>query len=139
MVGTDNTVYVAFPAFRLYTEKGQNVLREILLHGLRTLLTEPTLVTNLPAQGVQTVMRQLGHERTIIHVLYASPVKRGEDIEVIEDLLPLHDISLALRVNDTPKRVYLAPQQTDLPFTVTDGVLQATIPSFCCHQMVVVE
>ncbi len=71
MVATSNTVYLALPAFSLYAEKGQNVLREIILHGLRTLLTAPTLQTSLPAQGIQTVMRQATHGRTVVHLLYA--------------------------------------------------------------------
>jgi hypothetical protein len=139
MVKTDNTVYLAFPAFQLYAEKGQNVLREIILHGIRALLTAPTLTTNLPAQGINTVMRQPAAERTIVHLLYGSPVLRGQSIEVIEDLLPLYDTTLSLRVERTPSRVYLAPQGIDLPFTVEDGRLQAEVPAFTCHQMVVVE
>jgi len=139
MVRTANTAYLAFPAFGLYAEYGQNVLREIILQGIRELLDEPTLVTNLPAQGVQTAMRQEPEGRTIVHLLYASPVKRSPNIEVIEDLLPLHDITVTLRVASDPKRVYLAPQNTDLPFTVENGYMTTTVPQMVCHQMVVVE
>lgn len=138
MVGTDQTVYLAFPAFRCYAEQGQTVLREIVLHGLRLLIT-PTLITNLPAQGVQTVMRQPSEGRQIIHLLYVSPVKRGQGIEVIEDILPLRDVTIALRLAQSPRRVYLAPQGTDLPWNVEDGVLRATVPEMRGHQMVVVE
>ena len=139
MVRTANTVYLAFPAFQLYADKGQNVLREIILHGLRALLPAPTLATNLPAQGIQTVMRQPTEQRTVIHLLYASPVKRGRDIEVIEDLPELRDITIDLQVTKTPTRVYLAPQNTPLTFTVADSVLSTTVPAMTCHQMVVVE
>ncbi|MHB9023232.1 MAG: beta-galactosidase trimerization domain-containing protein [Armatimonadota bacterium] len=139
MVRTEQTVYLAFPAFRLYAEKGQNVLREIILFGIRELLQAPTLTTSLPAQGIQTVMRQPAEDRTIVHLLYAAPVRRGQGIEVIEDLLPLHDVEVNLRVTHYPKRVYLAPQNEDLPFTVDNWVLKAVIPSMTCHQMVIVE
>lgn len=139
MVGTASTVYLALPAFSLYAEKGQNVLREILLHGLHTLLTAPTLQTSLPAQGVQTVMRQQKLGRQVVHLLYASPVRRGQGIEVIEDIQSIRDVTVALRVDAAPTRVYLAPQGTDLPFTLADGVLHTTVPEVNCHQMVVVE
>ncbi len=137
MVQTDNTVYLAYPAFRLYAEKGQTVLREIVLHGLHALLPAPTLTTNLPMQGRQTVQRQ-ANGRTIVHLLYATPAKRGE-IEVIEDLPTLHDVTLTLRLATPPRRVYLAPQQTDLPFTVRDHQVHATVPEMTGHQMVVFE
>jgi hypothetical protein len=140
MVGAAQTVYLALPAFQLYAEKGQNVLRDIILHGLRLLLPEPTLTTNLPAQGIQTVMRQpAANDRTIVHLLYASPAKRGQGIEVIEDLLPLRDITVALRVDRPVQRVYLAPQDVDLPYILADGVLRTVVPEFTCHQMVVME
>ena len=139
MVKTGNTVYLAYPAFQLYAEKGQNVLREIITQGLRELLPEPTLVTNLPAQGLQTVQRQQAEGRTVVHLLYANPIRRGDKIEVIEDLIPINNVTMELRVADSPKRVYLAPQDTDLPFTLEGGVLKATVPTLLCHQMVVVE
>ncbi|OPZ83898.1 MAG: Beta-galactosidase trimerization domain protein [bacterium ADurb.Bin429] len=139
MVRTANTVYLAFEAFTQYAKMGQNPLREIILHGIRTLLDEPTLVTNLPAQGVQTVMWQAEKDRSIVHLVYGVPVKRGQGIEVVEDLTPVHDIIIALRVQQAPKRVYLAPQNTDLPYTVEDGMLKATVPTVQCHQMVVIE
>ncbi len=110
-----------------------------MLHALRTLLPAPTLQTGLPAQGMQTVMRQHNPARTVVHLLYASPVKRGQGIEVIEDLLPLRNIEVSLRVDTPPTRVYLAPQGTDVPFTVADGVLHTVVPEMVCHQMVVVE
>ncbi|HEX2950288.1 MAG TPA: beta-galactosidase trimerization domain-containing protein, partial [Armatimonadota bacterium] len=139
MVATENTVYLAIPAFRLYTEKGQNVLRDIIVHGIRSLLPAPTLQTNLPAQGIQTVMRQEHEGRTIVHLLYASPARRGQGIEVIEDLIPLREVSVTLRVDHEPQRVYLAPQGTELPFNVHEGILTTTVPEMVCHQMVVVE
>ena len=139
MVKTSNTVYLAFPAFEQYVEMGQNVLREIVIEGLKTLLPEPTLVTSLPAQGVQTVMRQHNPDRTVVHLLYGTPVKRGTHVEVIEDIVPIDSVMVALRTPERPKRVYLAPQDQDLPFAYENGTLQTTVPTVECHQMVVVE
>ena len=139
MVATEQSIYLAFPAFASYAEKGQNVLRDIILHGLRRLLAAPALTTSLPAQGIQTVMWQRANERAIIHLLYASPVRRGKDIEVIEDLLPIRNTEICYRCATTPKHVYLAPAGTDLPYTYQDGILKAVVPEFSCHQMIVVE
>ncbi|MHB9132481.1 MAG: beta-galactosidase [Armatimonadota bacterium] len=139
MVCTANTAYLAFPAFQMYADKGQNLLREIILHGIRALLPSPTLVTSLPAQGIHTVMHQPDAGRTIVHLLYVSPAKRGQGIEVIEDLVPLHDITVALQVEKAPTRVYLAPQGQDLPFTMEGSTVKTTVPTLLCHQMVVVE
>ena len=36
-------------------------------------------------------------------------------------------------------RVYLAPQETEIPFTVEDGYVGFKVDKLECHQMVVVE
>lgn len=139
IVKTANTVYIAFPAFSLYYDLGQAALREIIATSLRSLLERPTLATNLPSLGIQTVQRQREKNRTVVHLLYASPVKRGANIEVLEDLIPVRDVDVALRSAKQPARVYLAPQMTDLPFTYAGGIVKTRVPEFTCHQMVVVE
>jgi hypothetical protein len=139
MVATPNTVYLGIPAFSLYAEKGQNVLRDVLLHGLRRLLPAPTLTTSLPAQGIHTVQRQAADGRTVVHLIYGAPVRRGQGIEVVEDLVPVFNIAVALRADAAPKRVYLAPQQDELPFTYEDGQVKTVVPVVECHQMVVIE
>jgi hypothetical protein len=139
IVATPNTCYIAFEAFSQYRDMGQNVLREIIEHCLRRLLPNPTVSTSLPAQGVVTAMHQEHLNRTVIHLLYAAPVRRAPNIEVIEDLIPIHGTSVALRTSLPPKRVSLAPQDEDLPFTYENGVVYTTVPVFECHQMVVVS
>ena len=51
------------------------------------------------------------------HLLYASPVKRGNGIEVIEDILPLYNIPIKMKMKEKTVRVYLAPQLQELEFT----------------------
>jgi predicted ATP-grasp superfamily ATP-dependent carboligase len=67
-------------------------------------------------------------------------VSKGfEDVEVIEDLIPLHNIEVTLRLGEKAKRVYLAPQGVDLAFEQNEHEPKYTIPSFECHQMVLVD
>lgn len=103
----------------------------------RLLGNSKTLVTDLPAQGTVTLMRQ--GSRYICHLLYASQVKRGRDTEVIEDIIPIYNTRLEIRLGAKPQRVYLAPQGTELPFTYSDGRVSVTVDKIECHQMVVFE
>jgi hypothetical protein len=76
--------------------------------------------------------------RYVHHLLYAAPVKRGS-VEVIEDIVPLYDIEVTLRLPESPRRVYLAPQLAELPFTASGGEVSYRVPKLECHQMVVIE
>lgn len=49
-------------------------------------------------------------------MLYASPVKRGNGIEVIEDIVPVYDTEITVKTDRKINRVYLAPQQEEIPF-----------------------
>ena len=120
--------------------QGALIARETVVRVLDMLLGEnKTLVTNLPAQGVTTLMEQKEEKRYINHLLYAAPVKRGQRAEIIEDLIPIYETEVALKLDKQPKRVYLAPQMKDIAFTYENGTLHYTVDKFTCHQMVVID
>jgi hypothetical protein len=119
--------------FSEYANNGALIARETVKHVIDVLLGEDkTITTNLPAQGVVTLMDQANEHRLVNHLLYAAPVKRGKSVEVIEDLVPIcgTEVSVAM---------YSAPQMQDIPFDYTDGVLTYTVDKFECHQMVVID
>lgn len=96
-----------------------------------------TLETTLPAQGVTTIQQQTAQSRCVHHLLYATPVKRGEDICVIEDIVPLYDVAVKVRLPQKIKKAYLAPQMDPLPITQQDGTcatpcLSSTVTKWLC-------
>ncbi|RAU92604.1 alpha-amylase family protein [Paenibacillus sp. YN15] len=139
MVESGNGIYIAWNIFEDYAAKGSLVLKEAFVHALNRLLPNKTLTTTLPAQGIVTLQDQQGEKRLVNHLLYASPVRRGKTIEVIEDIVPLYDVEVSVAVPQPVKRVYLAPQLTELPFQQEKGRVSYTVPRLECHQMVVVD
>ncbi|WP_240416300.1 beta-galactosidase trimerization domain-containing protein [Paenibacillus periandrae] len=141
MVESRNGIYLAWNVFSDYATKGSLALKECVLFALNHLLPDKTLSTNLPAQGIVTLMEQPAQHRYINHILYASPVKRGNGIEVIEDIVPIYDTLVTLKLDKQAKQVYLAPQMEPLPFAVNEAGTDVsyTVPKLECHQMVVIE
>jgi hypothetical protein len=139
MVEHPNGIYIAWNVFEDYATKGSLPLKEIVIHALNRLLPNRTLRTSLPAQGIATLMEQTAEHRYVNHLLYASPVKRGKDIEVIEDIIPLFDIAVSVALPSAPKRVYLAPEQQELAFDWDGSHASYTVPRLECHQMVVLD
>lgn len=139
MVESKNGIYIAWNVFEDYAVKGSLILKETVLWALQRLLPDITLQTNLPAQGVTTLQHQQLQSRYVNHLLYASPVKRGDGVEVIEDIIPLHDIDVTLNLPEPAARVYLAPQNIDLPYQQEGKSITYTVPRLECHQMVVIE
>ncbi len=133
-----NGIYISWNIFEDYGQKGSIYSKKLVLYVLDRLLGENKILkTNLPAQGVVTLMKQ--KDRMINHILYVSPVKRGENIEIIEDIIPVYDTTVNIKLDKKPEKVYLAPQMIDLDFEYENGQMSYTVPKFECHQMIVIE
>lgn len=140
MVESERGIYFAWRVFEDYSTKGSLILKESVLYAINKLLgDQKTLETNLPAQGVVTFTEQKTEKRYVNHVLYVSPVKRGDGIEVIEDILPVCDTQVSIRVPEKITKAYLAPQMEEITYTQENGTVRYTLPKFECHQMIVLE
>ena len=138
-VGKDGA-YIAFALFTEYATTGSLIAKRVVEGVIDRLLgDEKTLTTNLPSLGITTVMDQKGENRYVNHLAYAAPVKRGNGVEVIEDIVPLYNVEVSLKLDAEPKRVYLAPQMRDIDYDYTDGVITYTLDKLDCHQMIVID
>ncbi len=138
MVKGKDGIYISWEVFQDYATKGSLILKRIIQYAVNELLKDRlTLRTSLPAQGIATVTKQ--KSRYIVHLLYGVPVKRGLNTEVIEDIQPVFNTQVQLRVKEQIKRVYLAPQGVDLEYQVKDGMIHMEVPEVNLHQMIVFE
>jgi len=139
MVEGSSGIYLAWSAFEDYANQGSLILKETILYALNRLLPNKKLKTDLPAQGVTTLQEQKEEKRLVHHLLYASPVRRGKSIEVIEDIVPIYDVEVSIRTPHHVKDVYLAPQNQSISFKCENGSVSYTVPKLECHQMVVID
>lgn len=135
-IGKDGA-YLAWNIFEDYAEKGSLFLKEVFFHVLDNMLGERMIKTNLPAQGIMTVQEQ--QDRFVAHMLYAAPVTRGKDTQIIEDLIPIYDTELEITLPSAPKKVYLAPQMTEIPYELDGNTVKLKVDKFTGHQMIVFD
>lgn len=140
MTINQNGAYIAWNIFEEYGIHGSLIAKEMFVCAMDALLKDrKTISIKLGAQGIVTLMHQPKNNRYINHILYAAPVSRGDSIGVIEDIVPIYNIPVAVRIGKTVGQVYLAPQMQPLEFSCEDGVVRYTVPKLECHQMVVME
>lgn len=150
-VGKDGA-YVSFDMFTEYSEIGANIAKDTLLKAINTVLEcGGSLKTNMPSMGVITLNDQSDSSRLVLHALYANTVKRGSSniykytgsivpaLEVIEDLVPLYDVSFELRTDKTIKKVTIVPENRTIPFECKGGVLSFKLDKLVCKQVVVLD
>ena len=138
-----NGIYIATAIFREYATVGSLIAKQTVCAAIDRLLgVNKTLSVSLPAQGTVTFMEQPDKNRSILHLLYApKTVKGSQKIEVIEDCVPLYNTKVQLNVGeDQISRVYIAPQLTDIEYSVSNkGMLTFEVPEISIHAMVVIE
>jgi hypothetical protein len=132
-----SVIYFAVPIFRAYARNGYPVYRQLVQNCIGRLIPDPLVRTEAPSTAQVTVTAQRG--RRVIHVLHYIPERRSPDLDIVEDVIPLANMRLALRLGRRPGSVYLAPQRQNLRFEYDDSYARVTVPSVNGHQMVVFE
>jgi hypothetical protein len=147
-----NVCYLAHPVFSIYRGYGQVALRQYICNALRSLLAEDQSlsINGLPSTGRVSLMHQAAEKRSILHLLYANTVNRGgatelhggnaagsqQSYEVIEELMPVYNISVELKLNQAVQSVCLEPEGLPINFKLEGGVLRFHLAELKCHQMI---
>jgi hypothetical protein len=134
-----NIIYIAWGAFTDYAQNGSLHSKEMVTYAVDALLGEQkTLKTNLPDKAVVSLTEQKQENRLVAHLLFAHTTVRG-NTEVIQDIVPLSNVSLQINCERTPTKVYLAPSMEEIDFEYTNNKISLVVPCVLCHQIVVVD
>jgi hypothetical protein len=136
VVRAPGCAYAAHPLFTDYALNGCRVYRDIVSRLIADFMGEPVVTADLPTTAELTLRRQ--GEDLILHVLHYIVQKKCRRLETVEEAIPLFDRKVSVRTGAAPRRVYLAPQEEDLPFRFESGRCAFTIPRVEGHQMVVI-
>jgi hypothetical protein len=129
--------YIAYPIFSAFAKHGNYPYRLLVRNIIDLLIPEPLVRITAPTTTEVTVMKQ--SNRTIVHVLQYAPERRTEKLDIVEDIVPLHDVPMSVKLPSAPKSVYVAPERTPLKFEYANGRASVTIPRVNGHAMVVFE
>lgn len=129
--------YIAFPIFGAFAQHGNIPYRQLVENILKRLLPEPLVRVESPTSTEVTVSRQ--GRRTILHLLQYCPERRAEKLDIVEDIVPLFDVPVSLKLAKAPRQIYSAPRQTAIPFRFEGGRAHFRIPEVRGHAMVVLD
>ena len=139
-----NVLYFAAPLFRAYRTWDYWAYRSMAVKLLRDLLPPALVLPGAPGWVEVTLHNQAKTEdhaeRKIIHLVAYHPRRSSQSIPHVDQTGSTSGLSVKVRVEGPrPKRVYLAPSQQDLPFTMDNGYVAIQLPPIGAHAVVVVE
>lgn len=136
IVRKGSVIYFAHPIFTQYHANAPRWCKTLLLNALDMLLPEPLVWAEVPSSAIVTVNEQADKNRWVLHLLHYVPERRGEDFDTIEDVIPLLDVRVSLRVPHPVDEVTLVPGDTPLSWDIQDGRINFTVPEVDGHQMI---
>ena len=131
-----NCIYLMHPIFRQYRERAPRWCKLLIRNAIDLLLDEPVLRVEAPSTAIFTVNRQAEENRLVVHALHYVPERRSEQLEIVEDIIPLHEVPVSVRVEQKVASVRLVPQGEQLGFTFGAGRCGFVIPRIEGTQMV---
>jgi hypothetical protein len=138
VVRNGSAIYFAQPIFSQYAQNAPRWCKQLFLNAVSALLPEPLVRHNGPSTLFAALSDQEAEGRSVLHLLHYIPERRGADFDVIEDVIPLHDLEVSVRAEGV-RRVVTAPEGAELPHRSEGGRVVFTLPRLNGHQMVALE
>lgn len=141
IVQTGRCIYFAHPIFSTYGKHGPEACRQMAVNAVRLLVERQVVRSDAPTSASITVMRQPEKERTVVHLLHYVPEARYSQLDLVVERYLLHDVGIDLALEKRPERVYLAPEEKELPFQWNgqENRVEVRVPKVDGHAMVVFE
>jgi hypothetical protein len=136
IVRKGQVIYFAHPVFTQYNQNAPRWCKKLVLNALALLLPDPLVRHEGPSTLLITLNEQIQHNRRVLHLLHYIPERRGRELDVIEDVIPLYNVKVSLRVDKAVTAVMCVPDGQALDFEVQHNQIQFVVPQIMGHQMV---
>ncbi len=134
----EGVLYFSHPVFTIYRKKGPIWVKKMVLNGIRMLI-DPIIFHDGPSTLRISVNSQKKENRWVIHLLHYIPEKRSEQIEIIEDVIPLYNLRMTLGTDNGPSVIRTVPSGEKIGFTFKNGRAEFTVPEINGHSMIEVQ
>lgn len=136
----DGAIYFAHPIFEIYYKNGARWCKSMLRDAIEILLPEKMLSHSGPSTLVTTINRQEKEKRDVIHILNYITIRRSQDIELIEDVIPLYNIDFKLFVGEKDvTSLELVPEGKSIDFKREGEYLVFKLDEIQGHEMIAVN
>ncbi|QGQ98377.1 hypothetical protein EHS13_27570 [Paenibacillus psychroresistens] len=124
------------PILEAYGKHAVTNYRILLGNCIDLLIEEPIIRDKGPSNLETTVVRR--GNSTVVHLMSFAPMRRAENLDIVEDAFPLVDMQIAIKMAKKPTRVFLAPNERDLTFEYRDGYVHTKVTVLDGHALLVI-
>ena len=136
IVQNGRAIYFSHPVFTQYNKNAPRWCKKLVLNALDILLPDPLVRLEAATTTIAVLNEQSAENRWVLHLLHYIPERRGQDFDVIEDVIPIFDVKISVRAHESVGKVVCVPEQKALEFTQKDGRVEFVLPKLEGHQMI---
>lgn len=136
VVRRERAIYFAHPIFTQYQRNAPRWCKRLVLNALDMLLPEPLVRVAAPTTTITALNEQQAENRWALHLLSYIPERRGQDFDVIEDVIPLYNLKASVRVPKRVRAVTIVPQGVKLAFQQKGARIEFMLPKLEGHQII---
>lgn len=136
IIRNGRSIYFIHPIFSQYYKNAPLWCKKLFLNALDMLLPEPLVRVKAPSTTLVTLNEQTTENRWVLHLLHYIPERRGQDFDIIEDVIPLFNLRVSVKVPRRVREVICVPEKDPLNFEVKGDRVEFTLPKLEGHQMV---
>ena len=129
-------IYFSSPIFSQYNDSAPRWCKLLVLNALDLLLPEPLVKHNGPSTLQVALTQQENHGRWILHLLHFIPERRSEELDVIEDVIPLFKVKVGIKAPQLVRDVIVVPEETPLAFRAEGSYVVFEVDRIDGHAMV---
>jgi hypothetical protein len=135
-VRNGRAIYFAHPIFAQYNKNAPRWCKRLFLNALGLLLPEPLVRLEAPTTTLAAVNEQPAESRRVLHLLHYIPERRGQDFDIIEDVIPIFDVKVSVKTPKSVRDVVCVPEHEPLKFQQKSSRIEFVLPKLEGHQMI---
>ena len=139
IVRNGDVIYFSNPIFSIYNIKAPKWCKTLIKNAVDMLLADKVIDHDGPSSLFVSLNEQAKDNRYIAHYLHYIPERRCQEIDIIEDIIPLYHIKSSVRIKGKVQSVQLVPQCSSIKFTQQDDRVEFIIEKINGHQMVCIQ
>lgn len=139
IVRNGNVIYFANPIFKQYNQNAPRWCKQLLVNAMEMLLGDFLLRHSGPSTLLTTINEQPAENRWVVHLLHYIPERRCQDIDVIEDVIPLYNVRVSVKTGRPVRQVACVPEGKTIDYSFADGRVEFVVPVINGHQMVCIQ
>ena len=129
-------IYFSSPIFSQYIDNAPLWCKRLVLNALNLLLPDPLVRHNGPSSLQVTLTQQSNQSRWILHLLHFIPERRSEELDVIEDVIPLFEVKVKVKAPAPLRDVKVIPEEAALAFRAEESYTVFEVQRIDGHAMV---